>query len=84
MFSIFAARMFEQRVLNAYLERVASRRQEGFLKELEDEGKLQAERDAMEQKENQKKGRKKLQKLAKEAKKAKKDAGRAQSQAIRR
>ena len=46
MFSIFAARMFEQRVLQAYREKVAEARQLQLLRELEDE-KLQAqEKDA--------------------------------------
>jgi hypothetical protein len=78
MFSIFAARMFEQRVLNAYREKVAAERQEQLLRELEDEDKVQAEKDAKRQKENQKKkDKKKQQRLAKEAEKAKKDAERA-------
>lgn len=46
MFSIFAARMFEQRVLNAYRERVAQERQLQLLRELEDEDKLSKEREA--------------------------------------
>lgn len=37
MFSIFAARMFEQRVLQAYREKVAQARQLQLLRELEDE-----------------------------------------------
>ena len=36
MFSIFAARMFEQRVLQAYREKVAQERQQQLLRELED------------------------------------------------
>lgn len=41
MFSIFAARMFEQRVLQSYRERVAKEREEQLLRELEmeEEGK---------------------------------------------
>ena len=39
MFSIFAARMFEQRVLQAYREKVAQERQLQLLRELEDEDK---------------------------------------------
>jgi hypothetical protein len=78
MFSIFAARMFEQRVLNAYREKVAAERQEQLLRELADEDKIQAERDAKRQKENQKKkDKKKQQKQAKEAERAKKDAEKA-------
>ncbi|KAG8835943.1 hypothetical protein FRC17_000028 [Serendipita sp. 399] len=82
MFSIFAARMFEQRVLTAYREKVAAERQEQLLRELEDEDKIQAERDAKRQKENQrKKDKKKQQKQAKEAEKARKDAERAAEEA---
>jgi hypothetical protein len=36
MFSIFAARMFEQRVLNAYRERVGQERQLRLPREVED------------------------------------------------
>ena len=36
MFSIFAARMFEQRVLQAYREKVAQERQMQLLRELDD------------------------------------------------
>lgn len=85
MFSIFAARMFEQRVLNAYREKVAAERQQQLLRELEDEDKIQAERDAKRQKENQKKkDKKKQQKLAKEAEKAKKEAEKAAEEAAAR
>jgi len=78
MFSIFAARMFEQRVLNAYREKVAAERQKQLLRELEDEDKIQAEKDAKRQKENQKKkDKKRQQKQAKEAEKAKREAERA-------
>lgn len=59
MFSIFAARMFEQRVLNAYRERVAQERQLQLLRELEDEDKLTKEREAKKQSQNQKKKDKK-------------------------
>ncbi|ORY25369.1 salt tolerance down-regulator-domain-containing protein [Naematelia encephala] len=37
MFQIFAARMFEQRVLHAYREKMSTHKQEAFLRELEDE-----------------------------------------------
>jgi hypothetical protein len=39
MFQIFAAKMFEQRVLTAYREKVAQERQRMLLKELEEEEK---------------------------------------------
>ena len=59
MFSIFAARMFEQRVLQAYREKVAQERQQQLLRELEDEDKLTKEREAKKQTQNQKKKDKK-------------------------
>jgi hypothetical protein len=46
MFSIFAARMFEQRVLTAYREKVAQERQLQLLRELEDEDAREKEREA--------------------------------------
>ena len=59
MFSIFAARMFEQRVLQAYREKVAQERQLQLLRELEDEDKLTKEKEAKKQTQNQKKKDKK-------------------------
>lgn len=59
MFSIFAARMFEQRVLQAYREKVAQERQLQLLRELDDEDKLSKEREAKKQSQNQKKKDKK-------------------------
>ena len=59
MFSIFAARMFEQRVLQAYRERVAQERQLQLLRELEDEERAAAQKDAKKQNANQKKKDKK-------------------------
>ncbi|KAG8215173.1 hypothetical protein J3R82DRAFT_8688 [Butyriboletus roseoflavus] len=59
MFSIFAARMFEQRVLQAYREKVAQERQQQLLRELEDEDKLTKEREVKKQTQNQKKKDKK-------------------------
>ena len=59
MFSIFAARLFEQRVLQAYRERVAQERQLQLLRELEDEDKMSKEREAKKQTQNQKKKDKK-------------------------
>lgn len=55
MFSIFAARMFEQRVLQAYREKIAQERQMQLLRELEDEDKASKDREARKAKENQKK-----------------------------
>jgi hypothetical protein len=55
MFSIFAARMFEQRVLQAYREKVAQERQMQLLRELEAEDQLAKEREAKKQSASQKK-----------------------------
>lgn len=75
MFQIFAARMFEQRVLTAYREKVALERQQKLIEELDDESKLDAQREAKKAKEAQKKkDKKKQQKQAKDEEKAKRDA----------
>ncbi|KAJ4403502.1 Stress response protein nst1 [Neurospora sp. IMI 360204] len=55
MFQIFAARMFEQRVLTAYREKVARERQNMLLEELADEKRRTEERQVKKQKEAQKK-----------------------------
>jgi hypothetical protein len=82
MFQIFAARMFEQRVLTAYREKVARERQERLLEELADESRLDAQREAKKAKEAaKKKDKKKLQKQAKEEEKAKRDAEKAAEEA---
>ena len=83
MFQIFAARMFEQRVLTAYRERIAQERQERLLEELEEESRVKEEREQKKAKENQKKkDKKRLQRLAKEEEKAKRDAERAAEEAL--
>ena len=71
MFSIFAARMFEQRVLQAYREKVAQERQMQLLRELEDEDKLSKEKEAKKQTQNQKKKEKLEQKKAAQAEREK-------------
>ncbi|KAI9675817.1 MAG: Stress response protein nst1 [Trizodia sp. TS-e1964] len=82
MFQIFAARMFEQRVLTAYREKVAQERQKKLLEELEEESRRDVERDAKRAKEAQKKkDKKKMQKQAKEEEKAKRDAEKAAEEA---
>ena len=82
MFQIFAARMFEQRVLTAYKERVAAERQQKLLEELEDENKLEAQREAKKQRDAQKKKEKKRQQQqAKAEEKAKKEAEKAAEEA---
>lgn len=59
MFQIFAARMFEQRVLAAYREKVAQERQQRLLEELEEEERLREEREQKKQLEREKKKDKK-------------------------
>lgn len=85
MFQIFAARMFEQRVLTAYREKVARERQQKLIEELEEESRLDVQREAKKAKEAQKKkDKKKLQKQAKDEEKAKKDAEKAAEEAAAR
>ncbi|MCJ1307476.1 Stress response protein nst1 [Agyrium rufum] len=82
MFQIFAARMFEQRVLTAYREKVARDRQEKLLEELADEKNLDAQREAKRAKEAaKKKEKKRLQKLAKDEEKARKEKQRLEEEA---
>ncbi|CEG64858.1 Putative Stress response protein NST1 [Rhizopus microsporus] len=61
MFQIFAARMFEQRVLAAYREKVAQERQQRLLEELAEEDRLREEREAKKQLERERKKDKKRQ-----------------------
>lgn len=85
MFQIFAARMFEQRVLTAYREKVARERQQKLIEELEEENRLDAEREARKAREAQKKkDRKRLQKQAKEEERARKEAERAAEEAAKK
>ncbi|RMZ89846.1 hypothetical protein DV736_g2928, partial [Chaetothyriales sp. CBS 134916] len=85
MFQIFAARMFEQRVLTAYREKVAAERQAKLLEELEEEDRLDTQREAKKAREAaKKKEKKKAQKLAKEEEKAKKEADKAAQEASAR
>ena len=85
MFQIFAARMFEQRVLTAYREKVAQERQRKLIEELDEENRLDTQREAKKAKEAaKKKEKKRLQKQAKEEEKAKKDAEKAAQEAAAR
>lgn len=59
MFQIFAARMFEQRVLQAYREGVAKQREEQLLRELEEEEDSKRAKEEKKAKEAQKKKDKK-------------------------
>lgn len=78
MFQIFAARMFEQRVLTAYREKVARERQQKLLEELEEEKSHDVQREAKKARDAQKKKEKKaLQKQKQAEEKARKDAEKA-------
>ena len=82
MFQIFAARMFEQRVLTAYREKVAEQRQQKLIEELLEEENRNEQRSAKKARESQKKkDRKRLQKQAKEEEKARRDAEKAAEEA---
>lgn len=82
LLQMFAAKMFEQRVMAAYRERVANERQRKFLEELEEENRLKEEREAKKQRDKEKKkNKKKQQKLAKEEEKARREAEKAEAEA---
>ncbi|CAG1998574.1 unnamed protein product [Fusarium graminearum] len=84
MFQIFAARMFEQRVLSAYKEKVAKERQQRLLEEIEAEDRESELKKAKKAKDAQKKKDKAAQKkqaLAEE--KARKEAEKAAADAAR-
>ena len=82
MFQIFAARMFEQRVLTAYREKVANERQQKLIEELEEESRLDTQREAKKAKEAQKKkDKKRQQKQVKDEEKARKEAEKAVEEA---
>lgn len=82
MFQIFAARMFEQRVLTAYREKVARERQQKLLEELEEESRLDVQREAKKARDAQKKkDKKQQQKQAKAEERARKEAEKAAEEA---
>lgn len=82
MFQIFAARMFEQRVLQAYREKVADQRQKRLIEELAEEKNRDEQRNAKKAREAQKRKDKKRQaKLAKDEEKARKEAEKAAEEA---
>jgi hypothetical protein len=82
MFQIFAARMFEQRVLTAYREKVAKERQEQLLQDLVNEEEREKAKEAKKQRDAQKrKDKKKQQQQAKAEEKAKRDAEKAEEEA---
>lgn len=59
MFQIFAARMFERRVLDAYKEKVSQDKQQQLLEELQAEDDAAASKEVKKQKDAQKKRAKK-------------------------
>ncbi len=82
MFQIFAARMFEQRVLTAYREKVANERQQKLIEELEEESRLDTQREVKKAKEAQKKkDKKRQQKQVKDEERAKREAEKAAEEA---
>lgn len=82
MFQIFAARMFEQRVLTAYREKVAEQRQQKLIEELMEEQTRNEQRSAKKAREAEKKKEKKrLQRQAKEEEKARREAEKAAEEA---
>lgn len=82
MFQIFAARMFEQRVLTAYREKVAEQRQQKLIEELLEEENRNEQRSAKKAREAEKKKEKKrLQRQAKEEEKARREAEKAAEEA---
>ncbi|KAK4205154.1 salt tolerance down-regulator-domain-containing protein [Triangularia verruculosa] len=85
MFQIFAARMFEQRVLTAYREKVAKERQAKLLEEIEAENQQDAQRKAKKAKESQRrKDRAARKKEALAEEKARKEAEKAAEEAARK
>ncbi|KAF9302333.1 Stress response protein nst1 [Mortierella antarctica] len=77
MFQAFAARMFEQRVLSAYREKVAQERQERLLAELEEESRQEQLREERKEREKEKKrDKKRMQRQQKEEERAAKEAQR--------
>ncbi|KAK4191928.1 salt tolerance down-regulator-domain-containing protein [Podospora australis] len=85
MFQIFAARMFEQRVLTAYREKVAKERQNKLLEELEFEQQQEEQRKAKKAKEAQRrKDRAARKKEALAEEKARKESEKAAEEAARR
>ena len=84
MFQIFAARMFEQRVLNAYRDKIAEERQQVLIAEFDEENKRVEDQKARRAKNAQKKKDKAQQKRAAQAEeKARRDAERAAEEAAR-
>ncbi|ORZ14637.1 salt tolerance down-regulator-domain-containing protein, partial [Absidia repens] len=85
MFQIFAARMFEQRVLAAYREKVAKERQQRLLQELEEEDRQRQDRELKKQRDKElKKDRKRQLKQQQEQERLAKEAQRLADEAKKR
>lgn len=85
MFQIFAARMFEQRVLTAYREKVARERQDKLIQEVEAESLADSQRDAKKARDAEKKKQKKQQqKQVKAEEKARKEQQKAEEETAAR
>lgn len=85
MFHIFAARMFEQRVLAAYREKVARERQQKLLEEIEEEDRKAEEKNSKKAKEKErKKEKQRLQKQQREEERLKRESEKVAEEAARR
>ena len=85
MFQIFAARMFEQRVLVAYREKVARERQEKLIEELDEESRKEGQQQEKKAAEaRKKKEKKRQQKQIKDEEKARREAEKAAVEAAAR
>ncbi len=85
MFQIFAARMFEQRVLTAYKEKVAAERQRKLIEELDEESRADSQKKAKKARDAQRKKEKLAQKKQAQAEeKAKLEAKKAAEEAALR
>ncbi|KAK9446577.1 uncharacterized protein V1518DRAFT_139101 [Limtongia smithiae] len=85
MFQIFAARMFEQRVLTAYREKISQERQQKLLEELDEENRQKEEREMKKAKEKErKKDKKRQQKQAKEEERLKREQEKAAEEELLR
>ncbi|OLL25435.1 Stress response protein nst1, partial [Neolecta irregularis DAH-3] len=75
MFQVFAARMFEQRVLHAYREKVAQDRQRRLLEELEEESRKAETRELRKAREKEKKkDKRRLEKQRKDEERQRREA----------
>ncbi|EEB05410.1 fungal protein [Schizosaccharomyces japonicus yFS275] len=85
MFQIFAARLFEQRVFQAYREKVARERQAKLLEELDEENRRAQERELKKAREKEKKkGKKRQLKQQKEEERQRREAERLAEEVARR